>query len=62
MTGQTAAESSHRPTDEEESEALVQSGVVSDVEKTLTATTVFVMGKGKYRRVRNAVAELDRDE
>ena len=33
MTGQTAAESSHRSTDEEESEALVQSGVVSDVEK-----------------------------
>ena len=43
--GSETTKSSHRWTNEVESEELDESEALSDVEETLTATTVFVMGK-----------------
>ena len=56
--GGETMESSHRWADEVESEALEVFEVWSNVEETLTAITVSVMGKGRYRRVRSVVAEI----
>ena len=50
-----------RSSDELESAIFKEFDVLSGVEEILTATTVSVMDKGRYRHVRNAVAEMDRD-